>query len=220
MLLKRVINTQSFNPQVISCQLERKIMKISIKKIVALIFTGLFTCYSAADWQLTQEHSSINFISVKKEHVIENHHFNEFSATITEQGKINLAINLASVDTKIGIRDQRIKEHLFETKIYPKATFTAQLNTEELANITAGSSQSMKVTGVIDLHGQSLPVNMKVLVTKLSSAKLLVVNQTPLIINAQDFDLIAGISKLQTLASLSSITHRVPVNFILTFTHQ
>lgn len=46
------------------------------------------------------------------------------------------------------------------------------------------------------------------------------VNQESLIINAQDFDLISGINKLQTLANLPSITFSVPVNFILTFTHQ
>lgn len=195
-------------------------MSISFKKFILLLFTSLFTCYSVADWQLTPEHSTINFNSVKKEHLVENHHFNQFAATINEDGKVMLTIDLSSVDTKISIRDQRMKEHLFNTKLFPQAAFSAQLNTEELENIAIGSSQSMTVNGDISLHGQKQTVEMDVLVSKLSSHKLLVVSQAPLIIHAEDFDLIAGINKLQALAKLPSITHSVPVNFILTFTHQ
>jgi polyisoprenoid-binding protein YceI len=195
-------------------------MNVSFKKIIVLLFSGLFTCYSNADWQLEQEHSSINFNSVKKEHVVENHFFNHFSASISEKGIVNLAIDLSSVDTKIGIRDQRMKEHLFNTNLFPQALFTAQLNVEDLENMDVESSRSINITGEIDLHGQRQKMVMKVLVTKLSPTKLLVTNQKSVIIKAQDFDLISGINKLQKLANLPSITHSVPVNFILIFTHQ
>lgn len=152
-------------------------MNISFKKFFVVLFTSLFTCYSAADWQLEQEHSTINFNSVKNEHIIESHHFNRFSATISEQGKVSLKVYLTSVDTNIAIRDQRMQDHLFNTNLFSQATFSAQLNTEELESVAIGSSKSIKVTGEIDLHGQQQSVDLKVLVTKLSKAKLLVVNQ-------------------------------------------
>lgn len=189
------------------------------QKIIGLLFAGLFSGYSLADWQLTPVDSAINFISVKKEHLVENHSFNHFSATITDKGQVTLSIDLTSVDTKIGIRDQRMKDYLFNTKVFPKATFKTQLNTKSLASLVNGASENMDVTGEVDLHGHKQTVTLKVLVTKLSAEKLLVVNKEPLIINAEDFELIAGINKLQSLANLPSITHRVPVNFILTFTH-
>lgn len=195
-------------------------MNIHFKKITGLLLAGLFSCYSAAEWQLTPTDSTINFISVKKTHLVENHSFNNFSASITDQGQVNLSIDLTSVDTKIAIRDQRMKDYLFNTKIFPKATFTTQLNDKALASLANGASENMKVTGEIDLHGQKQTITIKVLVTKLTAKKLLVVNLEPLIISAEDFDLIAGINKLQSLANLPSITHRVPVNFVLTFTHQ
>ncbi|GAA6205215.1 YceI family protein [Thalassotalea sp. SU-HH00458] len=195
-------------------------MNIHFKKITGALIAGLFSCYSLADWHLTPADSSINFISVKKEHLVETHTFKNFSASITEQGQVNLSIDLTSVATNIAIRDQRMKDHLFNTSLFPKATFSAQLNTKMLTNLPSGTSENIDVTGEINLHGQKQTVTLKVLITKLTTDKLLVVNQAPLIISAEDFDLIAGINKLQSLANLPSITHRVPVNFILTFTHQ
>ena len=40
---------------------------------------------------------------------------------------------------------------------------------------------------------------------------------TPMIIDADNFGLVAGINKLQEIAGLKSITRTVPVTFSLTF---
>jgi polyisoprenoid-binding protein YceI len=192
----------------------------TFKKIMFIILMNIIAFQSAADWQLSQQNSTVNFTTVKKEHVIENHYFENVSANISKEGKINLSIDLTSVNTKIAIRDQRIKEHLFNTLLFPKAIFTAQLNTNQLENLMSGSSKALRINGRIELHGQSQDVLINVLVTKLSKTTLLVASQESLIIKAQDFDLVAGINKLQALANLPSITHSVPVNFILMFTHQ
>ncbi len=192
----------------------------TFKKIMFIILMNIIAFQSAADWQLSQQNSTVNFTTVKKEHVIENHYFENVSANISKEGKINLSIDLTSVNTKIAIRDQRIKEHLFNTLLFPKAIFTAQLNTNQLENLMSGSSKALRINGRIELHGQSQDVLINVLVTKLSKTTLLVASQESLIIKAQDFDLVAGINKLQALANLPSITQSVPVNFILMFTHQ
>lgn len=192
----------------------------TFKKIIFIILMNIIAFQSAADWQLNQKDSTVNFTTVKKEHVIENHYFNNVSANISKEGQINLSIDLTSVNTKIAIRDQRMKEHLFNTLLFPQALFTAQLDIHQLENLALGSSKAIRINGRIELHGQNQEVLIKVLVTKLSNATLLVASQESLIIKAQDFDLVAGINKLQALANLPSITHSVPVNFILKFTHQ
>lgn len=191
----------------------------SIKRVTLLLLTTVFALPSFANWQLNQENSSINFISVKKEHITENHYFDKFSASISEEGNVNLEIALSSVNTKIDIRNERMKEHLFNVSVTPTATFTTQVNMKEIAQLPVGESKAMQVAGEVNLHGQSQNVTLKALVTKLSNEKILVVSQESLIIKAQDFGLVAGINKLQELAKLPSITHTVPVNFVLTFTH-
>lgn len=40
----------------------------------------------------------------------------------------------------------------------------------------------------------------------------------PIIVNANEFDLVAGIDKLREIAGLSSISQAVPVSFVLTLT--
>lgn len=173
---------------------------------------------STANWKLSLKDSSINFLSVKKTHITENHFFNQFSASITNDGNINLEIDLTSVDTKIAIRNDRMKEHLFNTGVFPTASFSAEIKPELLEKLAVAESKVVELKGVIRLHGQSQDVVLNTLVTKVNHEKLLVVSQHSLIIYAQNFDLIEGINKLQALAKLPSITHSVPVNFVLTFT--
>jgi len=48
--------------------------------------------------------------------------------------------------------------------------------------------------------------------------KLVVSSKNPIMIQASDFGLVAGIQKLQELAKLPSIATAVPVSFVLTFT--
>ncbi|MEW6992197.1 YceI family protein [Colwelliaceae bacterium 6441] len=191
-----------------------------IQKITLLLCTSLLAFQSMADWQLTPDNSTVNFTSVKKEHLIENHYFNRVSANITEQGEATLTIDLSSVNTKIAIRDQRIKEHLFNIATFPQATFSAQIDMQKIATLLVGSTGEMQISGQVDLHGHKQNLVVKVLVTKVSKDIVLVASQESLIIKAQDFDLVAGINKLKSLANLPSISYSVPVNFVLTFTHQ
>jgi hypothetical protein len=55
------------------------------------------------------------------------------------------------------------------------------------------------------------------MVAKLSDKQFIVSSLQPILLNAKNFSLVAGVQKLQELAKLPSISNAVPVSFVLTF---
>lgn len=191
----------------------KNIAKLMVMASVIFSTTTLF----AAGWSLNSNESQLNFISIKKGTIAEVHQFQSLQGEFDEQGKVSIMIDLASVDTKIAIRDSRMQEHLFEVAKYPTATLSAEIDTEIIYAIAEGASKQLTVDAILELHGNSKALEMDVIITRLVRAKLSVASVKPVIINAGDFSLVAGIDKLMALAKLPSISHDIPVTFYLTF---
>lgn len=170
----------------------------------------------AADWEVDNAQSQLSFISTKKVNVAEVHHFKQLSGQLDESGKFSLAIDLASVNTGVEIRDSRMKEFLFKVADFPTANISAQIDPAMLSDLAVGASEETSIDGMLSLHDQQKSLTFDVLVTKVSDEELLVVSAQPLILNVADFDLVAGVEKLRELAGLPSISHAVPVSFYLT----
>lgn len=188
-----------------------------ILSIFILSLSILITAPAYSAWKIDSSKSSLTFVSIKKGTVAENHRFKKFSGGINK-GIANISIDLNSVDTKIAIRDERIAEYLFETAKFSQASFSVQLNENEIDAIASGSSKNMTLKGRFDLHGQQQDLTVNVVVMKLSEKNMVVTTQEAVIIKAEDFALVAGINKLKSLAHLPSIAYSVPVSFVLTFT--
>lgn len=187
---------------------------------ILVVLLGLITCPVFADWHLSDDRSIVSFTTFKKEHIGENHTFDKVSASLKEDGVLQVSVDIASVNTNIEIRNERMKNYLFDTTNFSHAFFNSKLNMAQLASLTVGSSEVLTVSGTIDLHGQSQQTTITVMVSKLSENKLLVASMKPILIHAESFDLVKGINKLKQLASLPSITYTVPVSFVLSFNHQ
>ena len=187
-------------------------MRISLLLAASLLVTPL----QAATWQLNPTQSQVSFTTIKNKHIAENNTFGSINATLNEQGKFAFTIDLESVNTAIPIRDERMKEHLFNTKSFTQATFNAQVDVKALDTLNVGDSKKLSISGDISLHGQSQPLSATVMVSKLKDNKLLVSSLAPMLLKADDFKLIAGLNKLQELAGLKSISKTVPVSFVLT----
>lgn len=178
----------------------------------ALAFPGL----AQADWSLKQP-SSVHFSTHKNTHITEIHHFKNFDASVTADGNAKIEIDLTSVDTRIDIRNERMKEHLFEVSRYSKASFEAKIPTSVLTETGSGKPTRFELSGEVMLHGESAPVSCLVIIGLNSDKTITVSSVTPMLIDANRFKLVAGINKLQEIAGLKSITHTVPVMFSLTF---
>ncbi|WP_055023325.1 MULTISPECIES: YceI family protein [Shewanella] len=184
---------------------------------VALVSTALLSASAfAADWQVKQGHSKVSFISVKKGDIAEVHDFKQVSGSLTPEGAFNLTIELVSVDTGIEIRDERMQTMLFEVAKYPQVKLNSVINPKLLTDLSVGSTLMTQIDGTIDLHGKTRQMSFDVLVAKLSDTKMVVSSLAPVIVQANDFDLVEGVNKLREIAGLSSISLAVPVSFVLT----
>lgn len=186
-------------------------------RILFILAACLLSLPSAAHWQLDNDNSQLNFVSIKKEVIAEVHTFKGLSGDINNKGKVTFTVDLASVETNIAIRNERMTKLLFETETFAQAQFSAQLDKQMLAKLALGESKKVELSGAIDLHGVSDKITTEVLVTKLSDVKILVNSLQPVIVNASTYKLTEGIEELKSLAKLANISFAVPVTFQLTF---
>jgi polyisoprenoid-binding protein YceI len=175
----------------------------------------LFSSATFANWNLDNELSRVNFVSVKKNNIGEAHYFKKLNASISDAGKFELEINLASVETLIPIRNERMQKFLFNTEMFPKLNLTSDLSSQ-LKNLKKGKSTILKAKADLALNGINKLITLEVLATQQANGDITVASFMPIIIKPSDFNLTAGIDKLQALAKLPAITHSVPVSFVLT----
>lgn len=154
--------------------------------------------------------STLSFVSVKKGVTGEVNTIDKLSGSLSEAGELSVTLDLASVNTKIEIRDERMQQHLFETGANPTATVTAKIGKV--------ADRVSRVTGSLELnlHGAKKRLDFEAIAV-MAGDKLVVSSAKPIIINAADFGLEGGIATLQALAKLPSIATVVPVSFVLTF---
>lgn len=195
-----------------------KFSLIKLFSILPVLCLSLISTSLYADWSLDNSLSTLNFVSIKKSSIAEVHHFSELSGQLVKKsGKAKIEINLASVETLIPIRNERLQSLLFNTSTFPTATITADFSSTELAQLKLGESQTKSQTLVLDLHGISRKMTAFIKVTKLSNNKIGVASIKPIILKANDFNLVEGIKALQTIANLPSIATQIPVSFDLVF---
>lgn len=186
-------------------------------RLLSLLLVSVISLPTFAGWQLDADKSQLQFISTKKAKIAEVHHFKKLAGAISDSGEVSFDIDLTSVETNIPIRNERMNKFLFETAQYAQASFTTKVDVNVIKGLKAGETLALALTGQLDLHGVNKPISTKVLVVKTANNELYVNNTAPIVINAGDFNLTAGVAKLQELAKLPSISLAVPVSFQLTF---
>jgi polyisoprenoid-binding protein YceI len=187
--------------------------KITFSLLLAIVYS----LPVQASWTLNGDESTLSFISTKAVNVAEIHKFTTVTGGVDDTGNVTVSIALASVDTGIEIRDDRMREMLFDTENYSFAMMTAQVNMTMLDELAPGESKTMAVEGELALHGQSTPMTFEVVVARMSDGNLLVMSQKPVVVNAPLFNLSDGVEALREIAGLPSISAAVPVSFVLSF---
>ena len=185
-------------------------------KLAALLAAILFTGVAQAHWSLDNDASSLSFVTVKAEHVAEAHTFDSLSGTIGDDGGVEISIELASVNTMIPIRNERMQEMLFETNLFPDATISGSINLDALTGMDAGSSVARQIDFELSLHGQSVALAADVQMTRTGEG-VIVSTLKPIIVMADSFALTAGVEMLREVAGLPSISRAVPVSFTVVF---
>ena len=182
-----------------------------------LILCLAYTPNAFAHWVLDNDESRLSFVTIKAANVGEVHRFRTLSGRIDEAGKLSLTINLASVDTLIPIRDERMQKLLFETNLFPEATFEAQLEPDQLDGLALASSRVFDVPGRLNIRDTSINLMLPVMATRFAHKGVVVSTLQPIIVNADAVGLAQGVEALREIAGLPSISLAVPVSFVLTF---
>lgn len=185
---------------------------------VALILTSVSSLTEASsEWNLNQQQSALSFISTKKASIAETNTFKSFTGSISAKGEVFIQIDLSSVETNIPIRNERMQKHLFNTDKFATATATTKIEPKVINQLKPGDSLQLQVPFNLALHGKSINLTADISVVLLNENELMVSAVSPVIVNAGQFDLLAGINKLKELAGLDSISTAVPVAFNLKF---
>ena len=74
----------------------------------------------------------------------------------------------------------------------------------------------MGIDFTLELRDQSQTYNATVLVSR-QEAGLMATTLKPIVVNAESFDLVAGVEALREVAGLPSISRAVPVSFTVVF---
>lgn len=188
----------------------------SFIKIASIALVASYGSFAAAGtWTLDGDNSKLAFGSVKKDTVGEIHSFEHLGGTVSDSGAVSIDIHLASVQTNIDIRNERMIEHVF--KGMAKAQLSAQIDMAALSAMAPGDTSVIDVEGTLSFLGKDIPVETEMFVARLGEGKVMVTTNDMIFLSAEDADIDAGVSKLMELAKLPGITRTSPVVLRLVF---
>lgn len=193
----------------------RNLRQIRHLLLAALLLVPCGTAW--AGWELDDTRSVVNFVSIKNDSVGEIHSFSSLVGFIGAAGSVQLTIDLTSVQTLIDIRNERMREVLFETVKFPTAQITAQVDPAVLAEVARGGVMTADLPITLSLHGLEKSLMVAVVIVGESDGSLRVLTIRPVLINAADFALESGVAALQKIAGLEAISNAVPVTLQLLF---
>lgn len=193
-------------------------IKSMIGVIAIMAVTTLTSNQALADWTLDASNSNISYGTIKNGMIGENNTFKTVSGTIDNDGHIDISINLASVDTQLELRDERMRDIVFKVAEYATANLTGDMNLQAHNDQEVGTSRVIEATIGLELVGQKVEHDVMLVVTRLGENKVMVVPHGVIFIDVEDYDLLDAIEELRNLAGLDTIETVVPMSFYLTFT--
>jgi hypothetical protein len=170
-----------------------------------------------ADWELDNTESVVNFVSIKNNNVGEVNTIRVLEGSIGVHGMAQLTLHLNSVETLIEIRNERMRELLFETVEFPVARVTAEVDPALFAASSGGGVRQVDLPFTLSMRGKEKVLNAFVSVVVEDDGDLIVTTTHPVLVYAADFDLEDGIEALRKVAGLHSISTVTPVSMQLKF---
>ncbi len=169
-----------------------------------------------AVWKSVEDQSRVAFGSVKNDTNGEVHHFNTVSGTVKDTGELKLTVDLASIETNIDIRNERITKHVFQEG-KAQAVITGEIEMDEINSIKQGETKVLEIQATLAFAGIENDIDVEMLVARLSDDRVLVTTADFMMLSTDDLGIDDGINVLQQLAKLSGITRVTPVAIRMVF---
>jgi len=189
-------------------------MPKSLAALTALALTMTAPAF-AENWSLVGDASKVAFGSIKKDTVGEVHHFTSLSGSVDEDGNVSVEIDVASVETWIDIRNERMQKMVLNAA--PKAVITTQVDAEQLFALKPGDTTTTDVEGTLTLNGNDIEIETSLFVARLSEKKMMVTTDEMIMLSMNEAGIDDGITKLMEVAKLPGITRVSPVTLRLVF---
>lgn len=170
------------------------------------------------EWTIDSAASHLDYVSIKAGEVAEANRFEKLTGTVGADGAARVEIDLASVNTGVEIRDERMREIFFQVADFPSATVTAQLDPQQFAALEVGQVVVQPLAAKVAVKGMEADVAAEVQVARVSDDRVIATTTRPIIITTDMFGLTDELGELRALAQLPSISPAVPVTFTLAFT--
>ncbi len=156
-------------------------------------------------WNLDAAASELRVMSIKRAKVAESSTFATFSGAISETGSAQISILLDSIDTKVDLRNVRMRFLFFETFKFPEATITTELTPDMLGNLAGDRRVAIDLPYRLDLHGIAMDRKDRVYATLMDNDTVSISSANPIPIALEDFNLEGGREKLQEAASVDIV---------------
>lgn len=189
----------------------------AIFAVAGLIWYFFYSQGVPGAWELNADESSFNFSSTKNGDITEQHSIGSLVGEADFTGQIVVRLDLSTVDTGIEIRDQRMREFLFEVDKYPVARIEADYDLDVLGEIAPGSEQIITLPFAVKLHGVEKEMTLAVKINRPEWGRVIITPAGDFIIEAADFNMEEGLLTLKGLAGLEDISTQVPITFKLVF---
>lgn len=178
------------------------------------------TVAAASTYRVDAAQSQLQFVTLKSGQagaggVAEVQKFTRFSGGIDAAGAVVLDIDLASVETGVAIRDERLRTLLFNVPVNPSARFSAKVDPGLLKDLAKGASRDVEAAGQLRLAGQSRDVTAQLRLVRLVDGGLQVSSRSPLVIDLAAFGLKPGVEALREIMGLNFLAASAPVNLTL-----
>jgi polyisoprenoid-binding protein YceI len=194
-------------------------IKTTLAAFLLLSLTTLNGAFAASKYMVDSNNSVVNFSTIKKQYVVEPAVFEGVTGSISNSGKVEINIDLSSVNTNISIRDQRLKALFFKVVKFPQASVKATIDMKKIKSIR--HYKRMEIPAILEFYGISKEIKLEVLIAKVYKNKLLITSMKPIIINAKDYGIPAkNLMVLSKTVGGLSLSDKVAVNFVLSFAHK
>ena len=167
---------------------------------------------------LDGESSRLSFITTQNANVANKHRFLVLHGKVDRKGHAQLRIEMDSVNSAVPLRDERMRDQLFDFKHFPEAQITAQINLQLINELAPGAQVELRLPVTVTLRDKQHTYEAELLATRLDEHRFQVVTLEPLMLQAEDFGLQPELETLRKGAGLSAISFSVPVNAVLIFT--
>lgn len=186
-------------------------MKRLIKSMLSVFLLASCHLAFAQFAVLDNANSSVSFVTTKVQDIQEVMRFDQISGNISDEGQVDIRIDANSINTAIPIRDDRMREHLFDVADFPEISVQAMVDPASLSG-----TRQMEIPATLHILGleQNIQLNMLVSVTE---DRVIVASMEPVLLNAGDLGLSDGLAILGRMAGGIWIGQSVPVSFALTF---